>query len=298
MKTSIFYYTNNLLPPNLLKNTLNATVDHAIRNNCELIITSHYPLVKNYISQPLTNGENYTSIVDPITREASKSKLYDHIVSGNILETDYPVKNYVVGKLPYNFTSIIWQILLSLNKCSHNDVIFMESDCFYPKNYVEVTKNKLTHLDMTYCFNTTCFLGINGFYKLRPTVFLSTFSGKREVFRRIFERKLNLSTNGAKFVLEPIVDTMDNYQDFIKQDPLTTNCSFLSECDLDGPILDVRHRFNLANAYSVSSDNYFPKHYYWGEAQKYIDMLGDSDIDATDAIDSKLWHHGLANLNY
>ena len=45
---TILYYTSNLLGKNLLFRTLSEAIQHSKDNNCQLIITSHFPLTDKY----------------------------------------------------------------------------------------------------------------------------------------------------------------------------------------------------------------------------------------------------------
>jgi len=205
-KNSIFYYTNNILPPKLLNYTLNEALKHSQENDCELILTSHFPLTKKYEVVKL-GEEHYYEDMSPITREKKKSSLYDYIISGNIIEDDR-VKAYVVGKLPYSLDSIIRQLLLSMEVCNGENIILMEHDCLYPKNYIESINKAVNgyNKDLTYCHYANVFLSSNGYCnQSNPTLFLGNCAGKKDLFKELYTKKLELFLSGKSRLFEPLL---------------------------------------------------------------------------------------------
>ena len=63
---AIFYYTNNLISPSILNSTLGQAIKHAKDNNCELILTSHFPLTKKYEKIEMEEG-NWKEDIDKAT---------------------------------------------------------------------------------------------------------------------------------------------------------------------------------------------------------------------------------------
>lgn len=302
-KTSIFFYTHNLLPKELLRHTLSSAVKHAKINNCELILTSHFPLTNDYIDKKMFDSPFYADEIDPVTRKSSKSPLYDYLVKETILTSKeiegVDIKSYVVGKLPYNITSIVKQIILSLDMCSGDNIIFMEHDCLYPDNYVKTVETSLTNFgkDLTYCLYNICYLNFEGYFvPVDPNgLWLLSFAGKKDLLRNIYERKLELSKSNKKIFLEPILSCHDSYVKSIEPRDMAVKNNICIDKFLgkDRPILNIKHKLN-ADGYTAG-DKYFHDHLYWGNDKQYLDMM--SEILGDNRILTK-WNYGIAKLNY
>ena len=165
MQTSVLYYTNNLLPKKLFKHVLNNVIKHTQENNCELIVTSHFPITKQYEEISLNSKKSYGEDVRP-DGEQERSKIYDYIVKDVVIEPNINYKSFVVGKIPYSLNSILKQIVLSLENASHENIVLMEHDCLYPNNYISTVNKALTDYqkDFTYTASQTIFLNTLGFF--------------------------------------------------------------------------------------------------------------------------------------
>ena len=297
-KISIFYYTHNLLSPSLLKTTLLSAVEHAKNNDCELIITSHFPLTTEYEENRLIpiDEENYTEDINKATGERFKSHIYDFIVKDLQLDISEPnVKKYVVGKLPYSLTSIFDQIIFSLDNCTGDNIVLMEHDCFYPENYIPTVKKTLDDYqrDFAYCSENYIFLNSEGYFTIPQPIFvLGGCSGKKELFKRIFENKLELIKKNKPHKFEPILD-IQNPPPQLKEEILVHNhlCidKWLGEYH---SILDIKHGINTDGFFNGEYKQFHP---YWEKASKFINMI--KSIKLTDE-ERKKWGYGISSLNY
>ena len=283
MNASIFYYTNNLLPPLLFSSTLNDTIDHCKSNDCELIITSHFPVSKVYddIEIYLSPDNEYRKIFDPSSNSHKIHPIYDYLVKNISIDTSQiSCKNYVTGKLPYSLESIIRQLLFSVDQSKSDNIILMEHDCFYPHDYVKTAINCLNNgRDLTYCSFSHCFLNRDGFFKLaNPRFYLSGCCFKKSVFKKVFSKKLTLIEKNKPYRFEPILSVEEEFKKNQYKGEIIVNNSLCIDTLLHGGnILDIKHGLNQNG--QISFDTYFLYHNYWKDAQKYIDMIKDSPCD-------------------
>jgi len=294
---SILFYTNNLISPNILKESLEGAIKHAKDNDCELIVTSHFPVTKNFTDTPLINKPYYLQEFNPENQKQKASNIYEYIVKDLQVEAncDY-FRNYVVGKLPYSHESIFKQILLSLEKCSRDNVILMEHDCFYPKEYINAVKKCLIDFqyNFAYCSFANCFLDEKGFFDISFRKFLlSTCVGKTKLMKKIFTDKLKLFQEKKRYKFEPILDIepdKDKYADNIIVDKHLCMDKFL-----DGPVLDIRHQLNSSANVLVQDGDYSQHNEYWGSAKPFINMIQNIRVKRKDA---QRWCYGTALQDY
>lgn len=286
-KTSIFYYTNNLVPPKLLKHSFLNALKHCKDNNCELIVTSHYPITQSYTTVFLGNN-NLTS-----------NPIYQYIVNLSIPDSELEgvnIKNYVVGQLPYSHESIIKQILFSIDKCSSNNIILFEHDTLYPINYIPTVERFLNdyNKDMTYCgFNITL-LNKDGYFNIENGSFvLGTCAFKKNIIKGIYERKLELIKSNKPYTFEPLLDIHSVHKrNFYKDEIIVKNHICIDTFLKDKCILDIKHNLNTDGM--IIGENYHHYHSYWGDDKKYIDMI---NIDISEN-NQKLWNYGIGKLGY
>jgi hypothetical protein len=284
-KSTIFYYTNNLLPLKLLKYTFYNVLDLCKKNDCELILTSHYPITKKYEEIILSNSINKDNLI-------YKYIVKDFIIPDEDLK-DINIKSYVVGQLPYYYDSIIKQMLLSESKCSGDNIILMEHDCLYPEDYIKIVNGFLDMYDMTYSSFSNTLLNKFGYFKCSGGSYvLSTCSFKRDVFKRIYERKLELINNKKNFLFEPILSSQKRYKDVYKDEIFIENHLNIDTFLKEQCILDVKHNLNT-DGMLVSSD-YFHFHNYWKEDSNYIELI---DLDIPDN-NKKMWSYGTGKFDY
>jgi len=285
--TSVLYYTNNLLSKDLLSYTLKETIRHCENDNCELILTSHYPLSDEY------------EIFDLVQRETLKcDNLYNHLIKEALI-TGKDLKNvkhkiFVVGKMPYSYASIFKQIVLSMEKCEGENIILMEHDCLYPDSYIPSVKKALINYgkNFSYCSFSTCFLNKNGFFKMdNGSHCLSGCAGKKKTLMEVFKRKIELAKNNTPFQFEPVIDILSPI--------ILSEAKSKNEVIIDGHlcidtfmkgegILDIKHHLN-ADGFLMGS-KYFHDHPYWGEDKKYINMIS--------TVPENKWNYGIANFDY
>lgn len=286
-KTSIFYYTNNVVPPKLFNHTFRQALKHCKDNNCELIITSHYPITQSYTAFPLS---------DYIP---SSHSIYKHIV----LDISIPdaeikndnVKSYVVGQLPYSHESIIKQILFSESKCAGENIILMEHDCLYPDTYIPTVERFLNTYNVTYCSFNIAFLNSSGFFNIENGSFiLSTCAFKRDILKGIYDKKLELIKNNKPYMFEPILDIAPKHrQAFYKDEVIVKKHICIDTFLKNKSPLDIKHNFNTDGM--LISKNYYHSHPYWRKDEEYINMIKTTNIDEQD---QKLWSCGIGKLNY
>lgn len=283
---ALFYYTNNLISPELLKATLGSACELSVKNNAELILTSHFPITDEYTVKDL--GNEYYGTFRP--------NLYDYLVRDSIVDIPDNAKAFVVGKLPYSLKSIIKQILLSIDNCDSDNVVFMEHDCFYPSDYLKAIDSISDDIDIAFVDSKRCFLDEIGFFKFKaPTILLSGFSGKKEVMKEVFENKLRLLDEGKKISsVEPYVDYGEMSQVINHSEEIKINNSTRVDSFLDGTILDIRHQFN-SSANVLVKKEYNGHDSYWGDADKYKNMI--KYVDVADE-DKSFWDWGTIQLDY
>ena len=289
--TAIIYYTNNLLPKALFEFTLKEVIKHSEENDCEAIMISHFPVLINHEKNEdlLEGNEIYQNDFDKDTGKTKKSEIYNYIVKDIRIENKN-AKNYVVGKLPYSWESIFKQILLSLEKTNADNIILMEHDCLYPSNYIENVEKLLNQFDFTYCSQNHSFLNPNGFFNLESDVFvLSGCSGKKELWKRVLNKKIELINNKKPFFFEPILDIEPSVKKEKYPEEIIINKHVCMDHFLGAghSILDIKHSLNSDG---MLLGNYYDQHEYWGEAKRYTKLLNDIS-------DSK-WNYGVAKLNY
>lgn len=288
-KTSVFYYTNNVAPPKLLESTLRATLKHCADNRCELILTSHYPLTEHYETHYLGN-----QAIEP-----SITSLYNYIVKDVIINDEelrgVDIKSYVVGKMPYSYESIMRQILFSLEKCNGQNIIFMEHDCFYPETYIKTIEKFLVgqNKNLTHCIRSV-FLNEKGYFRTSGGSFvLGTCAAKREIIKRVYERKMELIANSKNLTFEPLLDTAPVSKRNSFREEIIVKNHVCIDAFLEGCVLDIKHHLN-ADGF-LTSNNCAHSHPYWGEDTKYIEMLRSVKVGEED---QKLWSCGIGKLNY
>jgi hypothetical protein len=293
IKTSVFYYTHNLISPSILKFTLESCISHCRENNCELIVTSHYPV---------TNGFQYANLRDC----KSKSKKFDNCISKNIIVNidDVNCKAYVLGKMEYSVKTIIKQLIFSLNKCNGDIIILMEHDCLYPKNYISTVSKLIENKELTYCQNNTCFITYYGFIKSMPHVYLSSFSFKKETLKKHLEHKLEMFEKYNYSIIEPILDIkeLENHlvnpdkKDVVEKEISIGSYNNICMDDFLGEgndILDFVHGLNSSSICTTMSyigelndptlkhykESFFKEHKNWGNSKQYIDLIDSQRID-------------------
>jgi hypothetical protein len=283
--TSILYYTNNLLPSQILENTLTAVNHLCLQNNCELIITSHFPITKSYEEIDISESpadRMYSGKINVETKEARIANIYKHLVKDLRLDLTCNHKSYVVGKLPYIHKSIFKQILLGMEKAKGEIVIFMEHDCFYPEDYISAVETALQQHGFGYCHQKCCYLDFEGFFRADTRFMLSGVSGKKDLLTRIFSRKLELLNSGQPYYFEPVLDsaTPDFKEKYSEVFATNSACidPFLPE---NHDILDIKHKLNqggqlaMLKTHPGAMQNYqkIESHPYWGTVSTFMDML-------------------------
>ena len=294
---SILFYTNNLVSPRILEESLKGAMKQAQDNDCELIVTSHFPLTVDFESVNLITEPYYLKEFDPENQKHKASDIYDYIVKELKVEANCDhIKSYVVGKLPYSHESIFKQILFSLEKCSSDNVVLMEHDCFYPKEYIKSVKKCLIEYqyEFAYCSFANCFLNENGFFDISFRKFLlSTCVGKTKLMQRIFTDKLQLFQEKKRYKFEPVLDiepSPNNYADNV----IVTKHLCMDKF-LDGPVLDIRHQLNSSANILIRDGNYSQHNSYWGDAKKFIDMIQDISVKRKNI---QRWCYGTALQDY
>jgi len=196
MKNTIFFYTNNLLHRNLLRETLLSAIDRAESSNSKLLVTSHFPLFKSYLDVSSEFGGE---------REDNLPEDYKKLCIKDLdLENKPCITNYVTGKLPYKPKTILDQLIFSCDHCDTDNIILFEHDCFYPAEYVNIVEEQLVPFDITFCMSSYCMVNKKGFYVCEPHPYLSSFSGKRNVLGCIFKEKKKMYGDIVR-MLEPVV---------------------------------------------------------------------------------------------
>jgi hypothetical protein len=286
-KTSIFYYTNNLLPLKLFKYTFYNTINLCKENDCELILTSHYPITEKYEEINLNNSTN-----------KKDNAIYNYIVKDFIIPEedlkDVNIKSYVVGQLPYHYDSIMKQLLLSEEKCSGDNIILMEHDCLYPKDYIKVVNGFLDIYDMTYSSFSNTLLSKCGYFNVAGGSYvLSTCSFRRSVFKDTYKRKLELINDKKQFLFEPYLDIQQKkYRNSYKEEIIINKHLNIDNFLKGQCVLDIKHNFNTDGM--LMGDSYFHFHDYWKEDSQYIQLI---DVDISDN-NKKMWNYGIGKFNY
>lgn len=224
MDLSIFYYTHNLLPKDLLENTVKEAIHHANRNNCQLIITSHYPIMDKYENINFDSTDiNFESVlINPNSVPNKNNSKY--LITDLQIPSQENIKNYVCN-LPSRIGSIMKQIIFSCEVCQTSKCLMMEHDCFYPDNYIESANKELDHVDMAYCLENCLMLCKDGFIMCDHNVCLSSFSFKTKVLDRIFRKKLELhkESRGKFITIEPQIKIDYVYEKLISSDGIKRN---------------------------------------------------------------------------
>jgi len=292
---SIFFYTNNLVSPLILEESLEGAIRHASENDCELIITSHFPLLKDYIDSPLIHSPIYKDDFNASKNEFYRSDIYNYVVKDLRIESKY--KNFVVGKLPYSYESIFKQILFSLEQASNDNIVLMEHDCFYPKGYINAVKKCLItyQYPFAYCSFASCFLNEFGFFDVAMRTFLlSTCFGKKDLLQRVFSKKLELLRQERKYKFEPLLN-IEPLKDKYDKDEIVIEKHLCADKFMDGPVLDIRHQLNASPDILVRDGDYYQENEYWGNAKKYIDMIQAINVRHENR---KKWWLGTARQDY
>lgn len=286
----------------LMDYTLKSCIKHCRDNHCELVLTSHFPLAEEYVSQPLINSEIYGSEIDIVTREAHKSHLYDYLVKDILIKKEdvdgIEFTNYVVGKLPYSLESIIKQLILSMEVCGGKNIVFFEHDCSYPANYIPVVERALNDFGRTisYCLYNVCYLNFDGYFYMEevPGLFLLSCAGKKSVLLEVYKNKLNLFDSKKNKTFEPMLSChsplmKQTYPEEIVVDNSLCIDKFLGE---GHSILNIKSKLN-ADGY-IRGSKYFHEHPYWGSDVKYLNMLKRISEDKG-MLDK--WSYGLTKFS-
>ena len=273
IKNSIFYYTNNVLPKKILEKTLNDCIKIVEENSdTELIITSHLPLTKSYDD---VSG-NFSSFLD---------KRLSEVYSSLELDIECPrIHSYVVGNLPHVVSSIVYQILFSLDKCSGENVIMFEHDVLYPDTYF---KEVVSELDKGYEFiyyNNAVNFSQLGFSKDEKSFYLSRFSGKKKCWKALYDY---LEKSGSTDI-EP---GFEGTKEIVKRDTLY----FKNYKIVDGknPALDIDHGLNTSGKY-ITGDNYSVDP-YWGNMMSISSLFDDNYVSFTNY--NKIFRYGLHGVS-
>ena len=204
-KTAIFFYTNNFINRNILKETLEDAVCHCEQNDCDLIITSHYPITSEHID--VSSNDLFE---DKRDKDETPEALHDLYVTDLDIDMKGVGFNYVVGRLPYNVASILRQLLLSFSVCDKEieNVIFFEHDCFYPDNYIEVVEEALENHNVTHAMANCLMVNRKGFYRCEPHMYMSSFAGRKDDLYDIYLKKkeLYLEKGDTTFRIEPFIE--------------------------------------------------------------------------------------------
>lgn len=199
-KTTVFFYTNNFLNRKILEATLREAVQHCVKNNAFLLVTSHYPISKDFINASKDFQDHI--IEDKIPEEMKYLYVKD-------LEIDFCGigVNYVVGRLPYKAESILKQLIFSCEHCKTENAVLFEHDCFYPQGYIEQIEKSLNEHRLCYCMESYLMVNKNGFFLCEPHPFLSSFSAKNNYFYDIFlhKKKIYVKKNKPIRLLEPFI---------------------------------------------------------------------------------------------
>ena len=272
MNTSILYYTNNVLSEPLLKKTLFAAAEHASVEDRELLVSSHFPLTKEY--ERIVLGDQDFS---------DTSGIYSHLIKG---EWELPCANYrayVVGKKPYVLRSICEQMLHLLENANGENIVLMEHDCFYPSDYVESVGKALdsTGSEMGYVFNSHTYFNYDGFWKLQGGVsFMSGFSFKKYKAIEILKRKIELDDKETLSYFEPLLSINpqflhDRYPDEIIYKNHVCIDEYLME---DHDLLDLKHGMNQGGYIMANGGKIDNIHPYWGNAAPYLNLLESMNL--------------------
>ena len=282
-KNSIIYCTNNLLPPLLFDKTLNDAHDHAERSSSELIVASHFPVLKSFIK--INDDINLT--ID------NKINVLNKIVS---LSFDFNnSRNYVFGKLPYSLETILEQLLYAIKLAESDKIIIMEHDCLYPDNYVDVMSDCLDKEDIAYISKAKVFLNFNGFFNTIEQLTMSNIAWKKDLAIKVIERKLRLAKeNGTFEAFEPIIYRKEDMErkpllramlEQIKNDPnrdipiLDFVCADDIFIKVNKVALDIKHGLNQSGYIKVNEDKYFEFHEYWGNSYDYTSLFSLENCD-------------------
>lgn len=289
MKSTILYYTNNLLSKRLFKYTLNKVIKHAERNNCQLVICSHFPVFDEYENIDIKEIEKRDNYFKEFNAETGKyeskiSPLYDY-VNRETINKPKNIKsiNIVTGKLPYNAHSIFYQILYSLNVATGNYIFLMEHDCLYHEKYIS------TILDLNKKFNkkisftkNSLFMNTEGYFKIENSIALSGISGEKEFLKEIIGNKLNIYKNKIDF-FEPIFDFhaasyIEKGVDIYKFKEIIIDSHICTDDHLPNSILDIKHGLNSGGNFGEINKNYHNNHEYWGYHIKYLCLIEDVKV--------------------
>ena len=282
-QTVIFFYTNNLICKDILKTTVAGVIGHAKKNNCELVITSHYPVLSQHIPEKLPSS-NVPNAFDIKGNEKSLDK---YMVKDLRMDGDGVATNYVVGPQKRAPKTIFDQIILSMERSHGSNIVLMEHDCLYPDNYIPVVNDALNDCDFTYCSKNITFVSWKGYFKnLFLDFYLSSCSGNREIMQAIFKAKRDIFKNNISAWFEPILKkhVEDQNSDMVKEfgidkrEIIVEDYKCIDDNLGDGvDILDIKHKLNYSGLPKfINSDDfsgYYHQHPYWNSSDKYIEMI-------------------------
>jgi len=251
LETTLIYYTNNIVPKNLLHRTLTDAVHYSDINNLDLVVTSHYPLSHHPTFVKLFQElESYVSI--------DKYRVVEKIVNEELFPR---ARFFAVGNLPSLLTSLVRQLIFTLEQVKTETVILIEHDVLYPKSYFgRVIEELGKGYDLVFSKNSVMYN--DGFLKLdKPFIFLSRLSGKTETLINHFSKYNPGET------LEPIPS---QYKDLnLHKCKIYDNCSVI---DNEHPTLDIKHGLNLT-ASVMTKEGASQTNEFWGNKEDIKSLL-------------------------
>lgn len=250
MKDCLLFYTNNILPEQVLIKTLNNAIRSAENIGAELIITSHYPVA----SWAKNVSEEYGEV----------DGRYDGAIArGDFIKKRDFVKCYTVGPQPQELRSIVKQIVFSIKESCAENFYMHEHDVFYPQNYFKYMSRGLEDHEIVVSLSYK-FVDIEGYFSTGSmnNFALSRFAGKRDVLLEIYEERLIKDFT----IIEPLLSghmaedcsrVIENYKIFEGFDP----------------VIEMRHGVNSSGDLLIDERNSY--NYYWGEHTVFSDLIDD-----------------------
>ena len=253
---TLLYYTNNLTPKRLLQKTLKDVLDVAAsRKDLELIVCSQFAISEFPQKKSLASVELEWEDID---RFVVSERLF------NEKDQPFPIKTFVVGKMPRLLKSLTEQLIFCLQQVETEAVIFAEDDILYPPEYFERViaalddSPPIVYAEPFILFNT------HGFYDADGEFYLSRYAGRTDLFLDHFKKELIQPRN-----FEPILkgkissssyDGVQMYEDFVV-------------VTLENPVLDIKHGLNIVGV--PLHPNTRDEDPFWGNKKDIVTLIED-----------------------
>lgn len=260
MKNAIIVCTHNLVPEKIFKRSLDLVFKQVeCLPDTEVIIVSHYPVLDEY---SLCKADGF--------KEKKRYLLEDCIIKAPFVvksEVKIPIVNLVIGPAEFSIETIYKQMLLAAHSTNANYICIAEHDVFYPENYFKICFGSLSNGIPLCYWKRASLLSVNGFFNIQDIITLSRFGFDKNLFVRLYEKKLA----NEKCLFEPVLGSAD-HKDLI--DEVVKDYCFIYSND----VLDIKHGANATGQIIV--DDFYFSHPYWGDFDKISGLFDNKYLNS------------------